>query len=114
RNGQRDCPRVHNGAIWISALGLTACAGVAGNYHKTESFFAIKEDPIHRSRNGGYCEDRGGHDRQYPKAWPRPPGRLVGKFAELLCRAAAAGDREREIAVQDVSLGSRHPSSSTI
>src|SRR2546427_7719794 len=27
RNGQRDCPRVHNGAIWISALGLTACAG---------------------------------------------------------------------------------------
>src|SRR5439155_7164992 len=78
-------------------------AGVAGNYHKTESFFAIKEDPIHRSRNSGYYDNRGGHDRQYPKAWPPPPGRPIGKVAGLLCRAADAGHMESEIAVQFVS-----------
>src|SRR5438876_2032969 len=81
----------------------TPCAGVAGNYHKTESFFAIKEDPIHRSRNSGYYDNRGGHDRQYPKARPRPTGRLIAKFAELPCRAANAGHMEREIAVQFMS-----------
>src|SRR5206468_5980960 len=81
----------------------TTCAGVAGNYHETEGFFAIKEDPIHRSRNSGYYDNRGGHDRQYPNARPRPPGRLIAKFAELLCRAANAGHMEREIAVQFMS-----------
>src|SRR5213593_628799 len=73
---------------------------VAGYDHETESFLAIKKDPVHESR--GRCDSNNSrhNERQCPKTRSVLGRELMAELAELLCCPPDAGHTERKIAVQ--------------
>src|SRR5881296_1928273 len=73
---------------------------VAGHDHETESFLAIKKDPVHESR--GRCDSNNSrhNERQCPKTRSVLGRELMAELAELLCCPPDAGHTERKIAVQ--------------